>query len=1119
MTTTDDQLLLQTLRDLGPFYYQPNPGNLGDQVITQATREWFTRHTLPCQPFDTGLLDRGTPFTLVYGGGGPFVPYYGMVPEIMRLLGHPLVRRAVILPSSFHQCAEVAQTFDKRFTVFCREESSYLYLTGLGTPARLLLADDMAFTLDARALLERAPDTITADPAFRDTLHRLRQSLYTTEDGRKILLMLRQDAESRQKGADIRRRYKTFDLSGYSNEPTHNPQRTLFLSTLFLAGLDQADIILTDRLHGAICAQLLGKETWMLDNTYGKLAAVYDSSLRDRAAGARNGTVLLRTLEEFPYREAITSTPQTTDPKSKNGTHTPGTPGHKILVGICSSQGYSGRRDAVRQTWLSRPHPDVECLFFLGGEVPERERADTVGLDAPDTYNALPQKILAFLRYALDHHDFDWLFKCDDDTYLDLSRLPDLADDRYGITGDTLLATRRAPSGGAGYMLSRQTVERLVTPSFAERVPASGAEDLIIGQLALAAGAVPCATPRLFMSNTRYPAPDNDTISAHWCGPELMRTLHTLRHGTPATLYRGTHAYWQDELLFYPGGIFRRRRTSCYGWWSLGEDDVLVLRWKMWKPEQLAGSGDTFVGSPLRLDPLDGLPTLRDLTPEKPAPAGQGKATDGPAGHRTAKTANANTAYIHAGCGDRFLEGWLNVDLPHYDLTRPLPWTDGTVKALFLEQVAESLTPEQLADFLKEAWRVLTPGGILRLAFTDTGRLAAEAPAAWRRLMQQRSGLSPLPGWGLEALMSREGQRSFWSADSLTGVLTLAGFTVTPCQPGHSPTAELCGLERAEERPEYPFELLGRRCLEAQKPQAAPPQPCPPSPGRKAAPASPDSRTSPARPAAPFLSTRTPAILPARMEEQAGPCVAPHFYPGPRTGNRLFQIAAVYAHALRHGLECRIPWRYEEITSRLYEMLGPTASVCPNGGYDGPVTYHERGFRHTPIPASITHGRLSGYFQTEKYFADHEKEIRTLFSPLAAPRREGEAGVHLRMGDYLNFKHKYQIYDADFLEKALGRFSDNIKTLHIFSDSPRQALDLVASVPAASRFELVLNEDGILPALRAMSSMQELIISCSTFSWWGAWLGSHEKVIVHKKWFVGEISDYEDIYRPGWIRL
>lgn len=77
----------------------------------------------------------------------------------------------------------------------------------------------------------------------------------------------------------------------------------------------------------------------------------------------------------------------------------------------------------------------------------------------------------------------------------------------------------------------------------------------------------------------------------------------------------------------------------------------------------------------------------------------------------------------------------------------------------------------------------------------------------------------------------------------------------------------------------------------------------------------------------------------------------------------------------------------------------------------------------------------------------------------------------------------------------------------------------MASVPAASRFELVLNEDGILPALRAMSSMQELIISCSTFSWWGAWLGSHEKIIVHKKWFVGEISDYEDIYRPGWIRL
>lgn len=537
-------------------------------------------------------------------------------------------------------------------------------------------------------------------------------------------------------------------------------------------------------------------------------------------------------------------------------------------------------------------------------------------------------------------------------------------------------------------------MEKLVSPAFAGRVPHSGAEDLVFGKLALAAGALPRASSRLFMSNTRYPAPENDTVSAHWCGPELMRTLETLRHGSPATAYRGTHEHWRDELLFYPDGVFRRRRSSCYGWWSLGADDVLVLRWKMWSPEQLAWRGEAFVGSTVRLERMEGMPSLWELAPEKEKQEGREEAPESAGGIQTDGTENAGTEntpptsrtgtppmrteYIHAGCGDRFLEGWLNVDLPHYDLTGPLPWKDATVKALFLEQVLECLAPVEIADFLKEAWRILTPGGVLRLTLTDTARLAAEAPAAWRRFMQQRSGLFPLPGVGLEGLVTCEGRRSFWSADSLAGLLTLAGFTVTSHEPGESPTAQLCGLEREEARPELPFELLGRRCLEARKPQGAPPLACPAAPGRKAATAS------------SFASLRMPAATAVRMAEDTGLFVAPHFHHGPRTGNRLFQIAAVYAHALRHGLECRIPWRYGEETGRLYEMLGPAASACPNGGYDGPVSYREKRFGYDPIPAAIAQGHIAGYFQSEKYFADFEHEIRTLFSPLAAPRRPGE---------------------------------------------------------------------------------------------------------------------------------
>ena len=48
-----------------------------------------------------------------------------------------------------------------------------------------------------------------------------------------------------------------------------------------------------------------------------------------------------------------------------------------------------------------------------------------------DDYRHLPAKGLAFYQYALEHYDFDWLFKCDDDTWLALDRLESLCDGRY----------------------------------------------------------------------------------------------------------------------------------------------------------------------------------------------------------------------------------------------------------------------------------------------------------------------------------------------------------------------------------------------------------------------------------------------------------------------------------------------------------------------------------------------------------------------------------------------------------------------------------------------------------------------------------------------------------------
>ena len=53
-----------------------------------------------------------------------------------------------------------------------------------------------------------------------------------------------------------------------------------FCTGLMLAVVNRADVVVTDRLHVAIAGLLTGKEVYMLDNTYGKLSAVYEHSMK-----------------------------------------------------------------------------------------------------------------------------------------------------------------------------------------------------------------------------------------------------------------------------------------------------------------------------------------------------------------------------------------------------------------------------------------------------------------------------------------------------------------------------------------------------------------------------------------------------------------------------------------------------------------------------------------------------------------------------------------------------------------------------------------------------------------------------------------------------------------------
>ncbi len=177
----------------------------------------------------------------------------------------------------------------------------------------------------------------------------------------------------------------------------------------------------------------------------------------------------------------------------------------------------------------SQPRHTIARSVFLIG-IPELKTPELVGryllLPGPSDYRSLPQRTRAFCQWAISRDDWDYLFKCDDDTYVSISRLV-----RYPLAADYIGAEWtprvRYASGGAGYFLSRKAAEVV-----AERMTQKeGPEDVYVRDV-LASQGIPFTQDQRFVAignEELRPRADNDLITLH-CVPSV-----------PAALFYKTH--------------------------------------------------------------------------------------------------------------------------------------------------------------------------------------------------------------------------------------------------------------------------------------------------------------------------------------------------------------------------------------------------------------------------------------------------------------------------------------------------------------------------------------------------------------------------------------------------
>ncbi|HEX6041743.1 type II secretion system major pseudopilin GspG [Longimicrobium sp.] len=174
---------------------------------------------------------------------------------------------------------------------------------------------------------------------------------------------------------------------------------------------------------------------------------------------------------------------------------------------------------------------------------------------------------------------------------------------------------------------------------------------------------------------------------------------------------------------------------------------------------------------------------------------------------------------LQLGTGHNVLPGWLNTDVHVFrrglveflDATRPFPLPEASFDFVYSEHQIEHVPLAAGDHMLAECFRVLRPGGVVRIATPDLARIArlAQAPLGpdetyYVEYISRMLGLTaPDPTRVINAMFREfgpddaSGHQFIYSFETLSERLRAAGFTdVRRCDVGRSEHAMLRDVER-----------------------------------------------------------------------------------------------------------------------------------------------------------------------------------------------------------------------------------------------------------------------------------------------------------------------------------
>ena len=173
-------------------------------------------------------------------------------------------------------------------------------------------------------------------------------------------------------------------------------------------------------------------------------------------------------------------------------------------------------------------------------------------------------------------------------------------------------------------------------------------------------------------------------------------------------------------------------------------------------------------------------------------------------------------------------------------------------------------------------------------------------------------------------------------------------------------------------------------------------------------------------------------------------------------GNQLFQLSALLGTSKKNNFIQSIPVeknKKEKIDVCLNLFTNKWISfklnifdcfdidIYDNNGLIVKNSYNEPHFHFDENIFNIKdETNINGFFQSELYFKHIENDIRQLFEfkkniqdksnlILNEKKKTKLVSIHVRRADYLGLQHQYNLLDAEYYQKAINLFDDDLQSI------------------------------------------------------------------------------------------